>query len=189
MHRPALLAAMQAFASIELMNAIYVACPISSGKRELDLMLECSRFDREALRVDLASRWQSDVLEPNRAAARAAVDYTRSRFPGRSVINPSEFDIDGLDQSGYDTLCDKIIRRHVTHIVLADGWQYSRGARVEAVLAADLSLSLEDGAGNALSWDDVLQKCDEAEASLRRSGFTEERVRDLLPRMRELASA
>jgi hypothetical protein len=181
MHRPALSAALQAFASIELRNAIYVACPISSGRRELELMLAASQFDRSALRAELVHRWERDVLEPNRADARAAATRTRARYPGHNVINPSEFDIDGLDQPGYDVLCERIIRGHVTRIVLSDGWEFSRGARVEAVLGAELGLAIENSAGRRMTEHDVRHTCEKSEAALVEAGFPEDRMRDLLP--------
>ncbi|MCE6995011.1 DUF4406 domain-containing protein [Saccharothrix sp. S26] len=181
MHKPALSAALQAFASIELRDAVYVACAVSSGRRELDLMLAASQFDRAVLRAQLVHRWVRDVLEPNRADARAAATRTRARYPGRSVINPSEFDIDGLDQPGYDVLCERIIRGHVTRIVLADGWEFSRGARVEAALGAELGLAMEDGAGRRMTEHDVWATCEKSEAALVEAGFPEHRVRELLP--------
>ncbi|QFZ24249.1 DUF4406 domain-containing protein [Saccharothrix syringae] len=181
MHRPALSAALQAFASIELKNAIYVACPISSGRRELDLMLAASQFDRSVLRADLVHRWEREVLEPNRSDARAAATRTRARYPGHNVINPSEFNIDGLDQPGYDVLCERIIRGHVARIVLADGWEFSRGARVEALLGAELGLAFEDGAGRSMGEHDIWAACEKSEAALLDAGFPEDRMRDLLP--------
>ncbi|MFJ6675099.1 DUF4406 domain-containing protein [Actinosynnema sp. NPDC091369] len=181
MHRPALSAALQAFASIELRDAVYVACPISSGRRELDLMVALARFDRAVLRAELVDRWVRDVLEPNRADARAAATRTRARYPGHNVINPSEFDIDGLDQPGYDVLCERIIRSHVARIVLADGWEFSRGARVEAVLGVELGLAMEDGAGRRMTEHDVWTACGKSEAALVEAGFPEDRVRELLP--------
>src|SRR5689334_7735620 len=131
---------MQALAAIDLCDAVYVACPVSSGIRELELMRKLSRFDRNDLRRDYADEWRAAVLEPNKADARAAAADTRRRFAGRSVIDPSTFQLDGLDQHDYDELCEGIIRRHVGTLVLADGWRYSRGARVEAVLALTLGL-------------------------------------------------
>ncbi|MEU7530993.1 DUF4406 domain-containing protein [Saccharothrix sp. NPDC042600] len=181
MHRPALSAALQAFASIELTDAVYVACPISSGRRELELMLAAAEFDRAVLRARLVDRWARQVLEPNRRDARAAARRARARYPEHNVVNPSEFDIEGLDQPGYDQLCERIIRGHVGRIVLADGWELSRGARVEAELATRLGLPVEDAAGNRMTERDLWSTCERSEADLVRAGFPGHRVRDLLP--------
>ncbi|GAA2686899.1 MULTISPECIES: DUF4406 domain-containing protein [Actinosynnema] len=177
----AIVAAMQAYSSIGLRGAVYVACPISSGKREFDLMLSLGRFDRTALRAELPARWRGEVLEPNRADAGGAAALARSRHPRSAVVNPAAFDIAGLDQPGYDVLCERIIRDHVTRIVLADGWQYSRGARVEAVLAFDLGLPVEDGAGGPMDRDRVASACAEAETALLGSGVPGHAVPALLP--------
>lgn len=174
---------MQAFAAIDLRDAAYVACPVSSGRRELDLMATLSLFDRDQLRHHHARRWRLDVLQPNKMAAAAAVAAARDRHRGRSVINPSEFELDGLTQPDYDMLCADIIRHHVRHFVLADGWQFSRGARLEAVLALQLGLDVEDNTGIPLDTDQIVHLMGEAISDLIGEGFPDEVVQALLPRL------
>jgi hypothetical protein len=178
-----LTAAMQAFAAIDLRDAVYVACPVSSGRRELDLMATLSLFDRDELRDQHAGRWRREVLEPNKAAAAAAVAAARHRHAARSVINPSEFELKGLGQPGYDSLCEEIIRNHVRYLVLADGWQFSRGARLEAALAVDLGLGVEDGDGQPLTHDRLFDLMEEAANLLDTAGFPRETVQTLLPQL------
>lgn len=175
----ALQAALQAFAAIRLRDAVYVACPVSSGRRELELMAELSLFDRERIRTEHSSRWRRDVLEPNKSDAAAAVAAARERHSDRSVINPAEFELDGLTQAHYDALCEEIIRCHVGRLVLADGWHLSRGARIEAVLALDLGLSVEDGNGESLGQDRVLEQIEVT--SVVESGIPLEVAGALLP--------
>jgi hypothetical protein len=172
---------MQAFAAIDLSDAVYVACPVSSGRRELDLMADLSLFDRDHLRGHHTTRWRLEVLEPNKNAAVAAVTAARARHPRRSVINPSEFELDGLTQPDYDSLCADIIKGHVGHLVLADGWQFSRGARIEAALALELGRSVEDGDGNPLARAQILTSMDDVVPALVRLGFPDEVARSLLP--------
>lgn len=181
MRQLALTAAMQAFAAIDLRDAIYVACAVSSGRREIELMTEMSLFDRDELRGQYVERWRRDVLEPNKVAADVAVLAARVRHAGRSVINPSEFDLHGLTQPDYDSLCGDIIRCHVGRLVLAEGWQFSRGARLEAVQALDLGLSVEDGHGNSLGKEQILGAMGEVEPALVRRGVPHDVVRKLLP--------
>lgn len=164
-------AALQALASIDLHDAIYVACPITSGRRELDLMLALSQFDRDALRREHPVRWKREVLEANKAKARLAVATARHRYPVSNVINPAEFEIDGLDQADYDALCAEIIRCHVGRLVFADGWQYSRGARKEARLAIELSLRMETQLGRALCNDEVNRYLESPPTELAKDGF------------------
>jgi hypothetical protein len=172
---------MQALAAIDLRGAIYVACPVSSGRRELDLMVRLAQFDRDHLRREHHDQWRREVLEPNRTAAHVAVSMARGRYAGRSVIDPSEFDIEGLEQPHYDSLCTEIIRRHVGNLVLADGWQYSRGARIEAMLALDLSLDIEDREGSRLGRAQIVRCMDAVHQALVESGFPRERAGDLFP--------
>ncbi|WP_018681496.1 DUF4406 domain-containing protein [Actinokineospora enzanensis] len=157
-HRQALAAALRSFAAIDLRDAIYLACPISSGRREVDLMLGLGVFDREHLRTTHVTRWRDEVLEPNKAAAAEAVDRTRRRHPGRPVINPVEFELDGLSQAHYDALCEQVIRDHVGAVTLAAGWEYSRGARLEVELALDLGLPITDVSGDELTGDHLVRE-------------------------------
>lgn len=182
MHRLlALQAALQAFEAIRLRDAVYVACPVSSGRRELGLMVELAVFDRDELRTDHADRWRREVMEPNKADAANAVSSARGRHADRTVINPSAFELDGLTQPDYDSLCSDIIRTHVGHLVLADDWQYSRGARIEAVQAVRQGLSVEDGNGTALGPEEILASIAGVVPDLVGSGFPEDVVRRLLP--------
>jgi uncharacterized protein DUF4406 len=180
--KQALTAALQAYAAIDLRDAVYVACPVSSGRRELDLMATLSLFDRDQLRYQHARRWQRDVLQPNKLAAAAAVEAARGRHRGRNVINPSEFELDGLTQPDYDMLCADIIRHHVRYFVLADGWQFSRGACLETVLALDLKLNIEDNSGALLNARQIMNLMAQASSDLIRAGFSDEVVAALLPR-------
>ena len=182
MHRRiALEAALQAFEAIQLSNAVYVACPVSSGRRELGLMTELRLFDRDEVRLQYADRWRREVLELNRFDAAEAVRSARVRHTGRLVINPATFELDGLTQPDYDMLCGRIIESHVGHLVVAEGWQYSRGARIEAVQAIEQGLSVEDGNGNRLDPDRVVALLDDAVPSMCRWGIPRTVAQALLP--------
>lgn len=177
----ALQAALQAFEAILLRGAVYVACPVSSGRRELALMIDLALFDRDELRARHADRWRREVLEPNKADAAYAVSSARGRHAHQTVINPSAFELDGLTQPDYDSLCSDIIRAHVGHVVLADGWQYSRGARIEAVQAVGQGLSVEDGNGKRLAGEEILASITDAVPALVDSGVPRDVARRLLP--------
>jgi hypothetical protein len=180
-HRLALKAALQAFEAIHLRNAVYVACPVSSGRRELDLMVDLAVYDRDELRSRHADRWRREVLEPNKTAAADSVTSARRRHHDRTVINPATFELEGLTQPDYDALCGKIIESHVGHIVLADGWQYSRGARIEAVQAIDQNLTVEDSNGGELHADRIMALIGDVVPSLSRMGIPESAARVLMP--------
>ena len=180
MSKLALQAALQAFEAIHLREAVYVACPVSSGRRELDLMVELSVFDRDRLRDEHQARWRRDVLEPNKTAAAEAVSAARRRHADRGVINPAGFELKGFTQPEYDSLCAGIIRSHVGRLVLADGWQFSRGARLEAVLALELGLTVEDCAGRPLEPHRVRELIDVTPALVAR-GFPQDVANELLP--------
>jgi hypothetical protein len=179
--RLALEAALQAFEAIQLRDAVYVACPVSSGRRELMLMAELGLYDRDEVRNRHADRWRREVLEPNKADAAESVTSARSRYADRIVINPATFELDGLTQPDYDALCAQIIESHVGHLVLAEGWQYSRGARIEAVQAIEQDLSVKDGTGNPLTPDQILTLIDDAVPSMCDCGIPLGAARALMP--------
>ena len=177
----ALEAALQAFEAIQLRDAIYVACPVSSGRRELALMAELRLYDREDVRNQHADRWRREVLEPNKADAAKSVTSARSRHAGRLVINPATFELKGLTQHDYDALCGRIIKSHVGHLVLADGWQYSRGARIEAMQAIDQGLRIEDGVGDPLDADEIMALIDGVVPSMCGLGIPRRAAQTLMP--------
>ena len=144
-------------------------------------MAKLSLFDRDQLRTAHGVRWQHDVLQPNKMAAVASVAAARERHGGRSVINPSEFELDGLTQPDYDALCSEIIRQHVSHFVLADGWQFSRGARLEAMLALELKLDVEDNHGRSLNANQIGTLMSAAISDLTKAGFPHSIIGGLLP--------
>jgi uncharacterized protein DUF4406 len=121
------------------------------------------------------------VLEPNRSAAAAAVAAARERHASRSVINPAEFDLEGVTQTDYDVLCERIICEYVARIVLAEGWHFSRGARLEAVLAIRLGLEVEDCGGKPLTPDAMTDLMDHAVTTLKGESFPREFADALLP--------
>jgi hypothetical protein len=177
----ALEAALQAFEAIQLRDAVYVACPVSSGRRELMLMAELELYDRDEVRGRHSERWRREVLEPNKAEAAKSVRSARSRYADRTVINPATFELDGLTQPDYDALCGKIIESHVGHVVLADGWQYSRGARIEAVQAIEKGLSVEDGNRTRLDFPEIMRLIDDAVPGMCRWGIPLAAARALMP--------
>jgi hypothetical protein len=140
----------QALRSVAAADAVYLVCPVGSGMRELDLMVGLRLFDQAAVRTMHRTRWRREVLEPNIADARAAADRVRARLKA-ALIDPSWFDVSGYSQDDYDGLCENLIASCATRLVLAPGWAFSRGARVEVGLALRLGMPTEDLAGHPLS--------------------------------------
>jgi hypothetical protein len=152
---------LQGLRSCGVTHATYVACPISSGWRELALMRSLGVFDRDVLRSNYAARWETEVLRHNVADARASVSMLRKRVAG-PVIDPSSFVVPGYSQADYDRLCGRILREHVAVVVAADGWEFSRGSRLELVTANRAGLPVHDATGTTLTVGEIVATADEA---------------------------
>lgn len=170
---------LQGLRAAEIQDATYMACPITSGYRELSLMLDLGVTDRTDLRRRHSRRWRAEVFDANVADARAVAHTIRARS-GKPVIDPTHFEAPGLTQDDYDALCGAVIKGHVREVALAPGWQYSRGARLEVKLALSQGKSITDVYGRAMA-SALLRDCAaDADTTIRRMGLCSENGK-LLP--------
>jgi hypothetical protein len=114
-------------------TAVYVAVPITSGRRFADW------FPRRGPGVEPgtpAYRAEHDrhVVGPNCAAAAAEVRRLRAVFPG-VVLDPTAVALAGWEQQDYHTLWATVIGRYAGTVVFLDGWAYSVGCAYEFLTA------------------------------------------------------
>lgn len=172
---------LQGFEAAGIRDAVYLACAISSGIREFELMIALNLFDREAVRADHQEQWHRQVLQPNIADARHVASRMRASWHG-PIIDPSYFDVPEFSQDDYDTLCRAVIEQHVHALALAPGWQFSRGARREVRLALGIGLPLLKANGERWRTDDLCRVSADADATLESMGVFADRGRNrLLP--------
>jgi hypothetical protein len=132
----------------------YLSVPVSSGRRELDLLNEL-RCDRAHLRSRYSDRYSTEVLIPNAEAAEQFAHRARELFLNRLVLNPAPLEVPGWSQIDYGHFWDDILRTFVDAVVLAPGWELSAGARKELKLAVELSLPVYSLEGSALAAHDL----------------------------------
>jgi hypothetical protein len=160
----------------------YVSVPITSGRLELDLLLElnCSRED---LRTRYRERWLNDVVYPNEQRAKLAVSQARGTFHDLLIVDPSRLHVPDWGQDTFDKLWRTLIERYARRLVLSPGWEFSRGARVEAALAVELRLEISDPLGRPLDLTDLRAIDEAARSALVAAGWTDRQVADLLPEL------
>lgn len=109
--------------------AVYVAAPITSGRRFIDWF----PMRPAGLGVGTAAylaEHQRHVVEPNCRAAAAEVARLRGALSG-VVIDPTAVTLNGWSQADYHALWGSVIERFARAVVFLDGWEYSGGCVYE----------------------------------------------------------
>jgi len=120
-------------------SSVYLAVPITSGKRLWELHRN-GRDERTDSRFERLYR--SQVLARNLEDAARAISIVRSRYP--FALDPSRLQVTGWGQPEYRRLWKRIIQSKVKKVILAPGWQYSRGCVEECVLAYQSKIDVCD---------------------------------------------
>jgi hypothetical protein len=98
-----------------------------------------------------------------------------------TVIDPSCFSVTGYTQTQYDELCARVLKEYVGTIILAPGWQFSRGSRAEVQLATTLRLAIQYADGTPTSPSDLVATTTAATAYATGLGLDADTAGTLLP--------
>jgi hypothetical protein len=145
-------------------EAIYLAVPVTSGKRLWNLARSLGCKDIRNVREQWPERFHVEVELPNVAASKALAFKVRQSQP--LVINPAALLVKGWQPTDYMQLWKAVIRQYVKTIYLSDEWQYSSGCLEETDLAFSLGITVIDSAGAALA----RRRCAELVHEARHSG-------------------
>jgi hypothetical protein len=167
-------------------NVIYVSVPITSGLREVELLVASGMRSAEQLRRTRADAWMAEVKRPNEAEAVCHVAGVRSAHwaGGSVVVDPSRIEVKGWEQDDYNRFWIRLMQEHVRCVVAIPGWQYSRGARAElgfALALAGHGVEVVDVAGQLVPAAAARAGAEEAEAHLSALGWSPVEVRAYLP--------
>jgi hypothetical protein len=122
-------------------SVVYVSQPITTGPVYVGLR-RSSGLDEDEIRAA--------AKRANRDSSRALVDRVRAAFPG-DVLDPSEYEEDGLEQHGYHSMWQEVLETYVRTVVFSDGWQYSVGCCIELETALEHGLEVLDAALSPLA--------------------------------------
>ena len=114
-------------------KAIYVAVPITSGKRLWDLASRLGESNLDCIRYRRPKEFEQEVFHPNCVEARSFAEQLARLYPGEPVIDPSVIDIPGWGPEEYSFLWKQVLRTRVRLIALTPGWAYSKGCVEECV--------------------------------------------------------
>lgn len=123
-------------------SIVYVSQPITTGPVYVGLRRSSALREAEI---------KAAAARANRDSSRALVARVRAAFPGTDVLDPSEYEEDGLEQHGYHALWQQVLEAYVRTVVFSDGWQYSVGCCIELETALDRGLEVLDAALSPLA--------------------------------------
>ncbi len=130
-------------------EAVYLAVPVSSGKRLWNLARSLGCKDIRNVREQWPDQFHVEVELPNVKASKALALKVRQSQP--LVINPAVVLVKGWQPADYMQLWKAVIRQYINTIHLSDEWQYSSGCLEETDLAFSLGKSVIDSTGAALT--------------------------------------
>jgi hypothetical protein len=132
-------------------GAIYVSAPITTGRRYAEWM-STPALRPEGTGADVDLGFVREVVQPNRARARRAVDELRRAGRG-IVIDPAALnDVPGWGQDDYRCLWAEVISRFASRVVFVDGWEFSSGCAYEFLVSMRLRIPVESECGERLGW-------------------------------------
>ena len=116
---------------------VYVATPITTGRTTVEAIVAGNGLSDEE---------RSAVRLANEERVRSVAKKLRHRLRRTIVINPAEFEggTANWTQENYYDLWSGVIRRFANRVVVVEGWEYCRGARIEVQLALDLGIPIWD---------------------------------------------
>lgn len=160
--------AVQAFAAAGASRGLfYLSTPITTGRRELELMEKLGVGSREELRRDHGDDWRTQVVNANEQAAMRGADLVvESVALGRLVVNPSMLNRKHWTQDDYDALWSRLITEYPTVVIPLEGWAYSRGARLEISLAIARGVPVMRMDGAVWTPEDLIAESARADAEI-----------------------
>lgn len=145
-------------------EAVYLAVPVTSGKRLWNLARSLGCKDIRNVREQWPDRFHAEVEFPNVEASKALAFNVHQSHP--VVINPAALLVKGWQPTDYMQLWKAVIRQYVNTIYLSDEWQYSSGCLEETDLAFSLGITVIDSASEVLT----RRRCAELVQEARQSG-------------------
>lgn len=166
-------AALQAFLSAGADRGVYyVSTPITTGRRELELMAKLGVRSRQELRAKFRDQWLEQVVSPNERDAVLQADLVTETFAlGKVVVNPARISHEHWSQDDYDLLWGRLIEEFPVTIVPVSGWEYSRGSRLEVQLACSLGIAVFDPTGSRLTPEELAARASAADRQIAENGW------------------
>lgn len=174
--------AMLSFAScfgLHESSAVYVSSPITTGKNYLE-WLKLDDRSADIHHDDESLTREVFVTVKNIEQAAELVRKVRDKYTN-PVIDPTRLeDVTGWTQNDYHKFWVKLIRKSVSIIVFADGWEYSNGSTLEYICGLEKGLALITHDFQTLTPDFALAKLKSAVDDFREQEVTSEILEDAI---------
>lgn len=153
---------------VEDRDAVYLSGPLTTGPRFLRWYTSRGRIlEPDPSRYELAHR--AEVLEPNIHAIRDLAHRLR-REKGWQVIEPTAFEVPHWSQEDYRYFWGQVIERYACRVVFMEGWESSKGACYEFLVAAERAIETLSQEGAPLTLPEARAKIQAAVREMQRLG-------------------
>ena len=124
-------------------RAVYLSTPITTGERFLEWRRNLGEHLSHS-ESTYARELKQQVIEENLRRAKPLRGRLEEQFERRSIIDPTELEVEGWGQSDYHRFWLEVLDRYVDTVVLADGWSFSTGCTLEFAFALSRGLTCLD---------------------------------------------
>lgn len=147
---------------------VWILAAETTGKRELDLMLELDATRDELRDHHPGKRWER-VIQPNARAAQEVVDQARQRWPQLLAANLNGLDVPAWERRAdlHTLLKDTLFDRHARVVVAGPDWAFSTGERRRANAAIARGLDVVDDEGRPVDAELLHRQAEAADRIIR----------------------
>jgi hypothetical protein len=145
---------------VENRDAVYLSGPLTTGPRFLRWYTSRGRMlESDPPRYESAHR--AEVIQPNVAMIRSLAHRLR-QAKGWQVIEPTAFEVPQWSQEDYRYFWGRVIERYACRVVFVDGWEYSKGACYEFLVAVGRALETLSQEGTPITLAQARARIDAA---------------------------
>lgn len=135
-------------------TALYIAMPITSGRRLWNLAKRIGIQNLEQISSLHPRLFEQEVFEPNLNDATQMVRGIRSRY-SQPVIDPSRLVVREWTQEQYRSVWRAVISSKVSLLIVSNMWEYSIGCVEEVSSALENRIPILDQSDRLLTLNDI----------------------------------
>lgn len=145
---------------VEDREAVYLSGPLTTGPRFLRWYTRYGKaLAPGSSQYELAHR--REVFEPNVREIRDLAHRLRRKEQWQ-VIEPTAFEVPHWSQEDYRYFWGRVIERYACRVVFMEGWEYSKGACYEFLVAAERALETLSQGGAPITLAEARARIDAA---------------------------
>ncbi len=159
---------------------VYMSTPVTGGSRKYEFLKTLGKASKSELTEGEHERFVSTVIAANSENAFNIAECMREDHERGLVLDPGEISLPGWTQKMYLDLWLKVVNEVASEVVMAPGWELSKGCVYEVREALNRGIPVATAAGEALDRDTVQSRVSGAVERMEEAGFKELTMEEIL---------